>query len=312
MSLLQFPNTRKIYPGLENPVWVADILAANQLTLDGLTTLLNLPNPGFAIIAGMSYTTGSPNMYAPGIFWLNGTFYFMSISFSDSQYLIGALIDTLPEVFQVDQVERNIYTIQQAQTTASPTGATPLFSGNMNAYRIGINDLKIAITALQNTVNQLKGAAFLDIGTTAGTVAAGNDSRFGFTQAAADARYAQIANVLIEGSTNNNFSPTQPYDPATKKYVDTNSSQLLAKGTFSIGDGWNGTGPGVTVPLGTTLTSNSYRVEIEMISNSSNPANDVVYQWFTRNKQTTSFDIYFRKSGSATANLSINWSVYAL
>ena len=233
MSLFKFPFFRKSLPSVGNPVFIDDILAANQLTIDGLTALTNLPNPGFAIISGLAFIAGSPNTFTPGVIWLNGFFYAINAGFSEGLYIVPQNQDTNNEPFS-DAVNRPTYTLYIGTSTNVPTGASPVFSGNMNAYRIGNNDLKAALTALQAQFATLGAAAFAGIGNTGGTVAAGNDPRFGYTVAQINTLFQTIANSLSLNQTAV-FLPTPgSYEPATALYADQAAGcKLLWVGNFS-------------------------------------------------------------------------------
>ena len=51
-------------------------------------------------------------------------------------------------VFPDDSVSRNMYSLFQGTATSSPTGATPQFLGNMNAYRIDNKTLNANIQTI--------------------------------------------------------------------------------------------------------------------------------------------------------------------
>jgi hypothetical protein len=176
MSLIQFPFIRKYYPGKTNPVFVTDTQAANQGLLDAITAVTGLSGSGFAIITGLNYVTGVPNTFTPGIIWFNGTFYYCATTFNEGNCLAPNPQDILPETFE-DTTINNIYTVQYAAVTAVSAGSTPQFTGNMNAYRISLTYLQGAVAALQAIAAGLGNSSTLNVGTTAGTVAAGNDSR---------------------------------------------------------------------------------------------------------------------------------------
>lgn len=218
MSLLQWPFKRKQYPGVNNPRFVGDIVAANEAVLDGLKALTGLADTDFAIISGLIYTAGTPGNYTPGIIYLSGQFYFIQNTFTEGFYLTPALTDTMPQPFG-DAVVRNIYTLQYATTSATLVPNCPQFNGNMTQYRLSQKDLNAAILILQTLYSTLKGAAFLNVGVTAGTVAAGDDPRFGYTKAQIDSLFALKTQVLLLGNTTP-FTPSLDFDPATKKYVD--------------------------------------------------------------------------------------------
>ena len=219
MSLLQWPFKRYSWDGLENPLYVSDIQAANESLLDAIQAILGLGSADFAIISGMGYN-GSTT-YQPGVFFLNGSFYYIGTSFSTGQYLTGSTSPTLSKPFP-DAVSRTIYTLNIGAATSSPAGTSPVFTGNMNQYRFNLAQLKVDLSTAQATLNDLGDAAFKNTGTTAGTLMAG------------DGTY-------------------------TKSQVDTMLyNSVLAAGSIpSVGDPGSG-GLDVTVPLGITNPDTNY------------------------------------------------------
>lgn len=217
-SIFQWPFKRKSYAGLGNPRFVDDVKAANEAVIDASIALSALSPIDFAIISGFDFTAGTPGTYSGGIFYLNGQFYSQGTTFSEGLYLAPNPTDIEPQPFS-DGNTRLIYTSMVSASTASPTGATPIFSGNMNAYRIGLKVLKSNITSLQATISALGNAAFMNVGVTGGTVAAGDDSRFGYTKNEADNKFALLSKTLyIDNSAV--YTPSGPYNPATKVYAD--------------------------------------------------------------------------------------------
>src|SRR5882762_1785925 len=97
-SLFQWPFKRKQYPGLENPRFVSDIVAANQAVLDGLMYISGLNATDFAIIWGIEYDQVALN-YQAGIFYLQGSFYYMPQVFAAGLYLTPDVQDTLIKPF---------------------------------------------------------------------------------------------------------------------------------------------------------------------------------------------------------------------
>lgn len=195
MSLFQWPFKRKTYAGLNNPRYVSDIQAANEAVVDALSSIAGLSNTDFAIIYGLNYTAGAvtgTGSYSAGIFFLNGSFYYLGNSFGEGNYLIGTTQDTMPVAFEQDGIERPIYTLMNGLVTANPTGASPQFSDNMNQYRIGAKFTKSEIITLQGICADLGNAATKNVGTTSGTVAAGDDPRLGYTIAQVNAIIAAL------------------------------------------------------------------------------------------------------------------------
>lgn len=223
MSLIQWPFLRKYYAGKTNPVFVQDTQAANQGLLDAIMAVTGYSGSGFAIITGLNYIIGVPNTFTPGIIWFNGTFYYCATTFNEGNYLAPNPTDIMPETFE-DTTINNIYTVQYAAVTAVAMGSTPQFMGNMNAYRISLKYLQSAVAALQVIAAGLGNSSTLNVGTSAGTVAAGNDSRlvYNLTQ----------FNTLFGGK-----APTQKGNISMNYDID---------GTFL--SNFDGTGLGITAP----------------------------------------------------------------
>lgn len=314
MSLFPFPYLRKTYASLGNPGYVDDVLAANELTVQGMAALTGLGSTGFAIVSGLAFSSGT---YGPGYIYLNGQFYAVNTSFGAGVYLYPTPIDVLPKPFS-DTNNRNIYTQLIASTTTDPTGggagASPVFTGTMNAYRIDLTTLSQAVQSAQAELSLLGTAAFRNVGTTPGTVAAGDDARFGYSVSDANALFATKASVLLRGNpggNNNGFVPANDFDPATKAYVDANSSHILVRSTGPINVGDIPTG-GITVgiPFGITLASTSYQVHICVYSNG-NPHDDTTFSYTVINssKGTTGVNVRFQEWTGITQNISFDWFI---
>lgn len=315
MSLFPFPYKRKTYASLGNPAFVDDVLAANELASEGLRNLAGLgSSPNFAIITGLAFNSGN---YGAGIIYLNGDFYAVNTPFSQGVYLYATPEDTLPKPF-TDTNSRPIYTLLIASTTSDPTGggagASPLFNGAMDQYRIDNWSMKQTLVALQAELSLLGTAAFRNVGTTSGTVAAGDDSRFGYSQSQADALFATKGSVLLRGNpggNNNGFVPSNDFDPATKQYVDQNSSHILLRssGPINVGDVPTG-GITITIPFGTTLPSNSYQVHICVYSNGNAHDDTTTSQTvIASSKLQTSVGIRFQEWTGITQNISFDWFI---
>lgn len=308
MSLLQWPLVRKTYAGIDNPLYVDDILVANQAVLDAAKALTGLGDADFRIISGLDFIAGIPNTYTAGIFYLNGSFYFVPAGFAEGLYLTTNVQDTLPEGFD-DGNSRMIYSIQFGQTTNVPAGASPQMVGNMNPYRVGAKYLGDTVAAFNNVVLALGGAAFLNVGQVAGTVAAGDDNRLVYTLAQLDAKYAQRVNVIEKG-TGVAYTPTGPNDPVNKAYADATSGHRLASGSTFVGDADPGGGATHTIPLGLTI-SVPYTVLFSIFSASVNPGNDLFHSVNVRSKGTTGFDLYFREVAGVAQDVTIDWIIFA-
>lgn len=101
--------------------------------------------------------------------------------------------------------------------------------------RVTLTSLAQQVAGLLN----LRGAAGLDVGTTAGTVAAGDDSRFAANaSAAAAAQVAANAALPRAGGTMTGAltlaaDPGAPMHAATKAYVDAQTYAVLGAASYS-------------------------------------------------------------------------------
>lgn len=314
MSLLTFPFVRKSYPSLGNPAYVDDIVAANQLTLDGLAAFVGSPNPSFYVINGLGGSGTGP--YTPGTIYLNGKIYIVQNSTPAGTYLTPTPVDTLSEPFS-DTNARNIYTLLQASSTTDPTGggngASPLLTGNIDKYRIDLNSIKLQLTFVATQISQLGGSAFLNVGTTPNTVAAGDDARFGYSETEINTLFALKTAVLLQGNPGGNqtgFVPSNAYDPATKIYVDKSGGILVrSSAPVNVGDVTSG-GVAVGVSFGLTLASTSYMPVIILYSNGTPQTDTTVWYTIERSSMsTTGFTVRFQEGVAGTQNLSFDWFV---
>lgn len=220
MSIFQWPFKRKQYAGLGNPRFVGDIVAANEAVLDAAIAIAGLRPADFAIISGFDYTPGSPGTYGPGILYQGQSFFYMPTIFTEGLYIIPSPQDIESHPFS-DGNSRLIYTLQSAATSTTNTSYSPQFNGDMNNYRLSLRDLNASILVLKALYNNLGNSATRNIGVSPGTVAAGDDPRFGYTQAQIDNLFALKAQVLLLTTPGGfTFTPSTDYQPATKKYVD--------------------------------------------------------------------------------------------
>lgn len=300
-DLIKWPFARKEYPGLENPRYVSDIVAANQATIAALKAIAGLNDTDFRIISGLDYVLGIPNTFSPGIFYLNGLFFFIDTAFTEGNFLGSGATEIMSKPFG-DGVSRNIYySYPGAVSAIGGVGFSPAMTGNMNDYRIGNKYLADKLLTALAELATLGTAAFANIGTGAGQV-----------MAADDARFLNIYNNVLTLNNTGVFVPANPYEPATKKYVDDALGfKVVAHGHQHVGDLGSGTLT-VTIALGTTLASAAYTPVITVISDDNNvPAgNDSTVLYAIGNKTTTSFDVYFRETNPATQNISVDWVVF--
>lgn len=306
MSLFKWPFVRISRPTLGNPVFIDDIVAANQAVIDGVGSLLSaMP---FAIIQGCAYTPGSPGSYAAGLVWINGSFYTVPASFGEGLALVGQTVSTFPKQYS-DTNTYNTYGL--LQTITSPItgpGISPIWNSDMNAYRVDLGFLKAQAIAAAASIALLRGGAFLNVGNTAGTLAAGDDPRLVGDTTYFDGRYAQRVNVIEKG-TGTVYAPVNPNDPVNKQYAD-QFVKVLAKGFTDIGDADHGGGTSHTIPLGTNLGTNAYKVLFSVVSLSASPVTDSVFtQIVTCNYQNTSFDVFCRETAGGTEHIAIDWVV---
>lgn len=220
MSIFKWPFKRKVYAGIDNPRFVDDIKAANEAVIDALATITGLGPNDFAILSGLNYVLGTQNTYTAGVFYFKGGIYYMPNSFNEGLYLTPVLTDTEPQPFD-DGNTRNIYTLLQANSTSLPSSSTtPVFSGDMNAYRIDLNTLATVANASAAVIATLGNAAFATIGNLSTEVMPGD---YAYSKSQTDAAYVTKTNgmQLTNASTaQQSFTPTNTYDPANKSYVD--------------------------------------------------------------------------------------------
>lgn len=150
-SLIQNPFTRNAYAAIDNPMYVQDITAANQLVLDQITGIAGLGNSDFAIFSGLVHTeaiSGS-DFYTPGIFFLNGVWYYQPDAFDEGEFLSPHITGIMPYTF-TDSVERPLYDVNYS--VAGNTGTSPAFTGSMNQYRLDLKSIAANVTILQLAV----------------------------------------------------------------------------------------------------------------------------------------------------------------
>lgn len=254
-----WPWKRKEYAGIGNPRFVSDIVSDNELALEGLKNLLGLSDTDFAIVYGLEYVVGTSNSYNPGVIFFNGSFYAVESSFVEGLRLTPNVTDTMPQPFN-DGNSRNIYTKFSTVTTTNPTGSTPVFTGNMNGYRLNLNILNQDVSSIFSVLSTLGNAAFKNVGTTPGTVAAGDAS---YSKTDSDNKYVDAGGDTMTGALVLPADPTADMQAATKHYVDNFNSagaKMVWFGTVAS-DGsvvkLAGSLAGVSV---THLSSGKYRI----------------------------------------------------
>lgn len=310
MSLFTWPFKRKTYAGLQNPRFVDDVLASNEATIDGLTALSGVAKFDFFIFGGFVFTPGSPGTYTPGIYWLNGAFYFTSQPISEGQALLPGSTDVMVQPFEDDGVGRPIYTqFLGFATNAAGAGTSPAFQGPMQPYRIDNKSLGIFISEIDGRLAALGNSANLDVGVTPGTVAAGDDARFGYSVAAANALFATKVSVLLVDGSSAAFTPTGPTMPAPKSYVDSLNPKRLAAGNTVVGDIISG-GVTINISFGITLGNTNYML-LPVCVSLGVASQDATAHWpAIFNKTTTGCSIRIQEGVGTVQNISIDWIVF--
>lgn len=297
---------RNSFPGVDNPRYVDDIVAANDLVNTMAMAICGLGPNDFAILQGLVLDPVA-NTFSPGYFYLNGQVYYQADPFAAGLALIPNITFALQKGFP-DGNPRFIYSLLGSQATNFGDGTTPPFNQSMTGYRMGNTYLMNSVLNIFARIGQLGGAANLNVGTTPGSVAAGDDSRFGYSRADIDNLFAKKALVLLTDHSSPQFTPTQPQDPATKAYVDSlGSAQKLAGGHVQVGD-IGGGGLTITISLGVTLNNTSYIPILTTTSGKvSNPYDDTPVGFATKNKTIISFDVVMFENRGVTENIGIDW-----
>ncbi len=312
-DLIQAPAVRITYPGIDNPMYDSDVKVANQMAISMVQALAGLGPADFAIISGLDFVAGVPNTYTPGFFYLNGQFYFQATGFTEGNFLTPNATETQNQGFN-DGNSRNIYLVNLGLITPSNVGPgpfTPAFSGNMNASRMGNKYMAAAIVSLLATQAALRGAAFLNVGQTAGTVAAGDDPRLPYTAAQLAALFVIPIEVILKGDSNP-YTPVGPNDPLNKNYGDTTYVKFLAKGRTAVGDVPSG-GTTIGLNFGVVLPNTSYQVHVQIVSLS--PGINVfdaavsMPAIIDNTKTTSGISVRLQEAAGGTQNIALDWYV---
>lgn len=304
-DLLQTPFVRQTYAGIDNPIFVDDIQAANESIMSMAMVLAGFHPDEFAILAGLEWD-GTVN-YSAGYFILGGVIYYIAGGCKTGQYLTGSQINILSEGFN-DGNPRNIYLGFVGNAWNNNVGnASPEFLNSMDIYRASGRRLMNAVNAIQTIVANLKGAAFLDVGSSAGTVMAGDDPRAPYTAPQLDARYAQRANVIEKG-TAVDYTPAGPLDPVNRKYVDTTGMRILASGSFNPGPLPGGIFDG-SVSFGTNIGTTNYDVIITLQSVNSNVDIDNFHAPLWYNPQAIQVSIHLHQASGGSHNVIVHWKI---
>jgi hypothetical protein len=141
MSLVKFPSVRNLKTALNGPVFQDDIEIADSNVLAAMRAIMNQNASGLAILSGFVYAGAA---YTGGIVYLNGNIYFCTAGLAEGQYLQGGTNQVYNKVFS-DANSYPTYTEYEAIASNTQWGGLPVFSGNMNAYRIDLKTLKAEI-----------------------------------------------------------------------------------------------------------------------------------------------------------------------
>lgn len=311
-DLIQAPAVRITYPGIDNPMYDSDVRVANEMALSMVAALSGLMVTDFAIISGVDFVAGVPNTYTGGFVWINGAFYFVPAGFTEGNFISPNPTPTQQQGFN-DGNSRPIYT--QFSSIISPVtgpGFSPVFNGNMNQYRMGNKYMAQKIVSLLATQAALKQGAFRDVGTVAGTVAAGDDPRMPYTAAQLAALFVIPIEVILKGDSNP-YTPVGPNDPVNKNYTDTNFLKLLDKGRTVVGDVPSG---GITVPVAfhVIMPNTAYQCHAQVVSlsNPVNPFDAAVSSpaLIDFQKSTGGCSFRLQEAAGGTQNVALDWFVF--
>ena len=154
--MIQFPNNRLTYTGKQGPVYDNDGQNAINGLFSAINMLLGLSPTGFAILSGFAVAgnTGGNNIFGAGYFYLNGIVYYSS-TITAGQCLVPTITQINNAQFS-DGVSRYTYQTYGSTNSNTATGSTsPLFTNNMDSYRLNLTVLNNLITALQSSVSSL-------------------------------------------------------------------------------------------------------------------------------------------------------------
>ena len=271
----------------------------------------------FFIVSGLDYITGVTNSFNPGIFYLQGQFYVINTAFNEGLYLAPSPADTMSQPFG-DGNSRDIYTLMQAVSTSTAAATnTPVFSGNMNGYRIGLKYTNTLVQALLSTTAALGTAAFINASATpsTGLVALWNNL---LTAAQIAANYLNIGGGTLTGALILNADPTANLGSATKQYVDNSISgvmRILARGNVNVGDIGAGAGTSYNLAwsdIGTTSYLVIGTIEGHTVTSGTNP--DACLGWciLAASKTSTGCTVHFQEFYAGTQNINFNYIIVAV
>jgi len=316
-DIFDFPTERIVYGNITNtnpskaggePVFVSDILATQQEANASVRALagIDYTNDSFFILQGLNYDGSS---YTDGIIYFKadadeaGRFYFVAAFDKGNAILPDAPTGENAKLY-TDAVIRPTYNYFTASPSAYSIGVTtPLFTGDMNVYRLANVFLKSQVNALNVIAASLKSAAFKDASATAANgIVPLWDNVYPKNQV------LPITGGTLTGGLTLNADPTSALQAATKQYIDNNYIKILAKGYTHVGDisGY----ATKDIALGTTILVN-YKV-IMTVWNSTNTDGRITWFIDSLNSNSTSFRVAYQAMvDSGTQDLYFDWFVIA-
>jgi hypothetical protein len=137
-GIVNWPNERITYEGGSiNPLFISDILNADQNLIQAIIMLLGLPASGaeaFAILDG--FTPISDTGFTGGICYMNGKLYICEDGLDINKYLVASETNEFNKLFG-DNVVRPTYKIYYAVESNTQVADMPQFVGTMDEWRIG-------------------------------------------------------------------------------------------------------------------------------------------------------------------------------
>lgn len=106
-NLLQFPNKRKTINSIGNPIFVDDLVIAEENLQNAITQLIG-QTTGFYILTGFTH---SQTVFTPGYFWADGQVYYSNNNVTLGKYLAPNPTDALSREFS----DTNTYATYQVQ-----------------------------------------------------------------------------------------------------------------------------------------------------------------------------------------------------
>jgi hypothetical protein len=142
---MDFINKRLEYSGVGNPLFITDIVNANESLLTAMQSICGLGATDFRIISGLEYSTGA---YSAGIIYYNGLFYNCLVGLVENKYLTISTSDIETKIYS-DSSTHATYRCYYATQSNIQYGTIPVFTGDMNSYRLNLaflNTSKIGYT----------------------------------------------------------------------------------------------------------------------------------------------------------------------